>query len=44
MCGADSWLLIDLVLLVKNVAKSSAVKEVVGGSGGGQMRELNVLK
>ncbi len=44
VCGADNWLLIDLVLLVKNVAKSSAVKEVVGGSEGGQSRELNVLK
>ncbi len=31
MCGAENWLLIDLVLFVKKVAKSSAVKEVVGG-------------
>ncbi len=44
MCGAETWLLIDLVLFVKNVAKSSAVKEVVGGGGGGQRREFNVLK
>ncbi len=29
-CGAENWLLVDLVLFVKNVAKSSAVKEVVG--------------
>ncbi len=42
--GAGNWLLIDLVLFVKEVAKSSAVKEVVGGGGGGQRRELNVLK
>ncbi len=44
ICGAENWLLIDLVLFVKNVAKSSAVKEVVGDDGGGQRRELNVLK
>ncbi len=30
MCGAKNWLFIDLVLFVKNVAKSSAVKEVLG--------------
>ncbi len=29
--GAENWLLIDLVLFVKNVAKSLAVKEVVEG-------------
>ncbi len=29
MCGAENCLLIDLVLFVKNVAKSSAVKEEV---------------
>ncbi len=34
MCGAENWLLIGLVLSVKNVVKSSAVKEVVGGGGG----------
>ncbi len=34
MCGADNWLLFDLVLFVKNVAKSSAVKEVVEGDRG----------
>ncbi len=32
------------VLFVKKVAKSSAVKEVVGVRRGGQRRELNVLK
>ncbi len=31
VCGAENWLLIDLVLFVKNVAKSLAVKEVVEG-------------
>ncbi len=30
VCGAENWLHINLVLFVKNVAKSSAVKEVVG--------------
>ncbi len=44
VCGAENWLPIDLVLFVKKVAKSSAVKEVVGSGGGGQKRELNVLK
>ncbi len=29
MCGAENWLLIDLVFVVKKVAKSSAVNEVV---------------
>ncbi len=42
MCGAENWLLIELVLFVKKVAKSSSVNEVVGGGGGGQRRELNV--
>ncbi len=31
MCGAENWLLIELILFVKKVAKSSAVKEVLGG-------------
>ncbi len=44
MCGAENWLPIDLVLFVKKVAKSSALKGVVGRGGGGQRRELNVLK
>ncbi len=34
MCGAENWLLINLVLFVKNVAKSLAVKEVVEGDRG----------
>ncbi len=33
MCGAENWLLIELVLFVKKVAKSSAVKEVEGDRG-----------
>ncbi len=41
VCGAGNWLLIDLVLFVKKVAKSSAVKEVVVE---GDRGELNVLK
>ncbi len=44
MSGAENLILIELVLSVKNVAKSSAVKEVVVGVEGGQRRELNVLK
>ncbi len=44
MCGGENRLLIDLVLSVKKVSKSSAVIEVVGGGGGGQRRELNVLR
>ncbi len=44
MCWAENWLLIELVLFVKKVAKSSAIKEAVRGGGGGQRRELNVLK
>ncbi len=38
VCGAENWLLIDLVLFVKNVAKSSAVKEVVGWWSGTEER------
>lgn len=34
---------VDVVLSVKKLAKSSAIKEEVGG-GGGQRRELNVSK
>ncbi len=42
MCGAENWLLIELVLFVKKVEMSSAIKEVLWG--GGRQRELNVLK
>ncbi len=34
VCGAENWLLIELVLIVKKVAKSSTVKEVVEGDRG----------
>ncbi len=34
MCGAENWLLIELVLFVKKMAKSSAVNEVVEGDRG----------
>ncbi len=43
ICGAENSLMIELVLFVKKVTNSSAVKEVVGG-GWGHRRELNVLK
>ncbi len=43
VCGGENWLIIVLVFSVKEVAKSSAIIEVVGGGEGGQ-RELNVLK
>ncbi len=33
VCGAENWLLIDLVLCVKNMAKSSAVEVVEGDRG-----------
>ncbi len=32
VCGAENWLLIDLVFFVKKVAKSTAVREVVEGA------------
>ncbi len=34
MCGAENWLLIEPVLFLKKVSKSSAVKEVVEGDRG----------
>ncbi len=42
-CGVDNCALV-LILLMKNVAKSSAVRVDEGGGGGGQRREENVLK
>ncbi len=42
-CGVENCALMVLILLMKNVAKSSAVR-VDGGGGGGQRREENVLK
>lgn len=40
----ENCLLMRAVLLVKNDAKSSAVRVDEGGGGGGQRREENVLK
>ncbi len=43
-CGVENCTLMVLILLMKNVAKSSAVRVDEWGGGGGQMREENVLK
>ncbi len=43
-CGVENCALMVLILLMKNVAKSSAVRVDEGGGGGGQRREENVLK
>ncbi len=43
-CGVENCALMVLLLLMKNVAKSSAVRVDEGGGGGGQRREENVLK
>ncbi len=40
VCGVENCALMVLLLLMKNVAKLSAVR----GGGGGQRREENVLK
>ncbi len=42
VCGSGNWLLIDLVLFVKEWQKSSDVKEVVGGVGGWRWTEERV--
>ncbi len=39
VCGVRNWSLMVLVLFVKKVAKSSAVRVDEGGGGGGQRRE-----
>ncbi len=44
VCGVRNWSLMVLVLFVKKVAKSSAVRVDEGGGGGGQRREDTVLK
>ncbi len=44
MSGVENWFLIDVTLLEKKVAKSSAVREVGEGGGEGQRREEKVLK
>ncbi len=43
-CGVENCTLMVLILLIKNVAKSSAVRVDEGGGGGGQRSEENVLK
>ncbi len=43
-CGEENCALMVLILLMKNVAKSLAVRVDEGGGGGGQRREENVLK
>lgn len=44
VCGVENWPLIVVVLLIKNLAKSLAVRLDEGGGGGGQRREEKVLK
>ncbi len=43
-CGVENCALIVLILLMKNMAKSSAVRVDEGGGGGGLRMEENVLK
>ncbi len=42
--GVENCALMVLILLMKNMAKSSAVRVDEGGGGGGQRREENVIK
>ena len=42
--GVENCALMFLILLMKNMAKSSAIRDVAGGGGGGQRSEENVLK
>ncbi len=44
VCGMENIAVRFVILLMKNVAKSSAVRVDEGGGGGGQRREENVLK
>ncbi len=44
VCGVENCALMVVILLMKNVAKSSAVSVDEGWAGGGQRREENVLK
>ncbi len=44
VCGVENCAVRSVILLMKNVAKSSAVRVDEGGVGGGQRREENVLK
>ncbi len=43
-CGVKNCAVRFVILLMKNVPKSSAVRVDEGGGGGGQRREENVLK
>ncbi len=43
-CGVENCEVKFVILLMKNVAKSSAVRVDEGGGGGGERREENVLK
>ncbi len=43
-CGVENCSVRFVILLMKNVVKSSAVRVDEGGEGGGQRREENVLK
>ncbi len=44
VCGMENCAVRFVILLMKNVAKSSAFRVDEGGGGGGQRREENVLK
>ncbi len=44
VCGVENCAVRFVILLMKNVAKSSAVRVDEGGVGGGQRRVENVLK
>ncbi len=44
VCGVENCAVRFVILLMKNVAKSSAVRVGERGGGGGQRREENVLK
>ncbi len=43
-CGVENCALMVLILLMKNMAMSSAVRVDEGGEGGGQRSEENILK
>ncbi len=43
-CGVENCALMVLILLMKNMAMSSAVRVDEGGGGGGQRSEENILK
>ncbi len=43
-CGVENCAVRFVILLMKNLAKSSTVRVDEGGGGGGQRREENILK